>query len=517
MISFFVFSGALAQRKAPKPKPLTKEEESTVKSEAADYFKQGSYKEALTRYLRLFDTNSNNTDYNYKAGICYLRTNIDRRKAADFLEYVSTQKDAPKDILFDLAAAYHANGEFEKAIETYEKFREVNKGKVNPKYELEQHIGWCTNAAALVKNPVNAEFMNLGKGINTSYAEFRALVTADDSILVFTSNRKGNTGGLMDALGEIPSDIYYTTFDSVWLKAKNIGININSENYEESLFLTCAGEKLLLYRESPENEGDIFQADLKGKSYQKAVMIGQAFKTGEHETGACLSPDGTTLFFSSERKGGLGGRDIYKCEWAGGTWGKPVNLGEPINTKYDEDNPYMFSDGQTLFFASTGHNSMGGYDIFKSVSYDGKERWSKPENIGYPLNSVYDDLTISMTTNGKTAYVSAVRDSGFGDFDLYRVTLSQSLVPTRLVLVKGQVLTLSGMPGKNLQVNLTRKSTGAAMGDITTNAATGKFLAPLPAGDYHIKVITDKQGKVDEDFTIPDDGSEVMIHVFKCQ
>jgi hypothetical protein len=368
-----------------------------------------------------------------------------------------------------------------------------------------------------VKKPVKATFENLGKGINTNYSEYRPLVTADDSVLIFTSNRKGNTGGLVDAFGEIPSDIYYTTFDSVWQKAKNMGVNINSENYEESLYLTPAGDKLLIYKETPENEGDIFWAQQKGKSFQKGVLIGQAFKTGEHETGACLSPDGKTLFFSSDRKGGLGGRDIYKCEMEGGTWGKPVNLGEPINTKYDEDNPYMFSDGFTLFFSSTGHKSMGGYDIFKSVSYDGKERFSPPENIGYPLNSAYDDMTISMKTNGKTAYMSAVRDSGFGDYDIYKVTLDVPLVENKLVLLKGSILTLANMAGKNLDVKITRKSTGSDMGEIVTNGATGKFLAPIAAGEYHIKVISDKQGKVDEDFTIPDDGTEVLDKVFKCQ
>lgn len=513
----FLTTYSQAQRKAPKPKPLTKEEESTVKGEAGDYFKQGNFKEALTRYLRLFDTNSNSTDYNYKAGLCYLRTNIDRRKAADFLEYVSTQKDAPKDILFDLGVAYHANGEYDKAIETFEKFKEASKGKVNPKYEIDLHIEWCYNAAALQKKPVNAVFQNMGKVVNTNYSEYRPLVTADDSVLVFTSNRKGNTGGLIDAFGEIPSDIYYSSFDSIWLKAKNIGISVNSENYEESLFLTPGGEKLLVYRESPENEGDIFWSELKGKSYQKAVLIGQAFKTSEHESGACLSPDGKTLFFSSDRKGGLGGRDLYKCELAGGTWSKPINLGEPINSKYDEDCPYMHADGQTLFFTSNSNKSMGGYDIFKSVSYDGKERWSPVENIGFPLNSVYDDLSISMNSSGITAYISAVRDSGFGDFDIYKVTLAEPLVSNKLVLVKAQVLTLSGMIGKNLMVKITRKSTGTDMGDISTNASTGKFLAPLPPGEYHVKIISDKQGKVDEDFTIPDDGSKILSKVFQCQ
>jgi len=521
LLSFSViigFSGEVqAQRKPSKPKPLTKEEEGTVKGEANDLFKMENYKDALPKYLRLFETNTNSTDYNYKTGICYLRTNVDKAKAADYLEFVSTQKDAPKDILYDLALAYHYNGEHEKAIETFEKFREANNGKVNPKYELEQRIEWCTTAIALEKKPVEASFENLGKGINTNYAEFRAMVTADDSVLVFSSNRKGNTGGMMEGMGEIPTDIYYTTFDSSWQKAKNIGIAVNSENFEESLFLNAAGDKLLVYKETPENEGDIFLAVQKGKSFQKAVLVGQAFKTGERETGACLSPDGKTLYFSSDKKGGLGGKDIYRCEFTGGTWGKPENLGEPINTKYDEDNPYMFVDGQTLFFTSNGHKSMGGYDIFKTTSYDGRERWSQPENIGYPLNSVYDDMTITLTPDAKTAYMSAVREGGFGDMDIYKVTFKTPVMESKLVVVKGVVLMLSGAPAKNQDVVITKKSTGTDVGEVVTNGSTGKFLATLLPGDYHIKIITDKQGKVDEDFTVPADGSQLLEITFKCQ
>lgn len=269
MFYFIFYNKSISSEKPSKPKPLTKEEESTIKGEANDYFKQGNYKEALTRYLRLFDTNSNSTDYNYKAGICYLRTNINKGNAADFLEYVSTQKDAPKDTWYDLGMAYHANGEYDKAIESFEKFKEINKGKVNVKYELDQQIEYCYHAAEMKKKPVNATFQNLGKGINSNYSEYRAQVSGNDSVLIFSSNRKGNTGGLIDAFGEIPADLYYTTFDSVWLKAKNMGVTINSENYEESLFLNVAGDRLLVYKESPENEGDIFWAMQKERAFRK--------------------------------------------------------------------------------------------------------------------------------------------------------------------------------------------------------------------------------------------------------
>jgi hypothetical protein len=222
-------------------------------------------------------------------------------------------------------------------------------------------------------------------------------------------------------------------------KVKNAGIAVNTEFYEETMFLNMNGDRMLIYREGPEANGDIYLADLQGKSWAKPVLLGKDFQTKVLETGATMSPDGLTLYFSAEAMDGKTGKDIYKCTRTESTgFGKPEKLTGPLNTDGDEDNPVLWLDGKTLFFSSTNHQSMGGLDIFMSYMSSPSEGFGAPMNLGYPINSVYDDYNIAVTADGKTAYLSAVRDSGIGDYDLYKVTLEKSLVQNPLCWVAGK-------------------------------------------------------------------------------
>jgi tetratricopeptide (TPR) repeat protein len=501
---------------AQVPKIPTKEEISQWKKDAGDAFKNKIYGQSLNLYKKLVDVEPSNAEYNYRLGVSYLNTNIDKRKAIEYLEMAAQQKDAPKDIDYDLGIAYHYAGEFEKSTGAFEKFKKSKGGNPNPKLEVNLRMEWNINAPEIMRAPVEVEFKNLGKSVNTAYAEIRPVTGADDSVLVFTTMRKGTMGGLTDEMGDFPSDIFTSVInDSLGNrgKAKNPGININSEVYDESLSLNAAGDKMLIYREGFGINGDIFLAELKGKAWQKAASLGEAFVTKELETGACLSPDGKTLYFTSDMKGTKGGKDLWMCTKEGAAWSKPVNLGEPINTKYDEDNPMLFADGVTLFFSSRGHNSMGGYDLFMT-KYESSQGWQKPKNIGYPLNTLYDDQYFTLAADGKTGYISALRDSGFGDMDIYKVTLAQPLVNTSLRIVKFTIMTPSGGPGKNLDAVITNKSTGALVGEYTTNSSTGKFIAALPAGEYKINVKPTKLGRVMQEFTIEESEGEKVEKVF---
>lgn len=501
---------------AQVPKVPTKEEIAQWKKDAGDAFKNKIYSQSLNLYKKLVDVEPSNSEFNYRLGVSYLNTNVDKKKAIEYLETASQQKDSPKDIDYDLGVAYHYVSEFEKSAAAFEKFKKSKGGNPNPKLEVSLRMEWNRNAPELMKNPIEVAFKNLGKGVNTAYAEIRPVTGADDSVLVFTTMRKGTMGGLTDEMGDFPSDIFISVInDSVGGrgKAKNPGININSEVYDESLSMNAAGDKMLIYREGYGINGDIFLSELKGKAWQKAASLGEAFVSKELETGACLSPDGKTLYFSSDMKGTKGGKDLWMCTKEGATWSKPVNLGEPINTKYDEDNPALFADGVTLFFSSRGHNSMGGYDLFMT-KYEASRGWQKPQNIGYPLNTLYDDQYFTLSADGKSGYISALRDSGFGDMDIYKVTFAQPLVNTSLRIVKFTIMTPAGGAGKNLDVVITNKSTGALMGEFVTNSSTGKFIAALPAGEYKINVKPTKLGRVLQEFIIDETEEGKIEKVF---
>ena len=177
-----------------------------------------------------------------------------------------------------------------------------------------------------------------------------------------------------------------------------------------------------------DKEGSIYYSKLDGDQWSYGYMLGTDpgditdINTQYHEPSACLSPDGNTLYFVSDRPGGFGGEDIYRCvKLPTGRWSKATNLGPTINTEYDEDAPFMHPDGVTLFFSSNGHKTMGGFDIFFSVKSD--SGWYPPQNMGYPINTTDDDVFYVMSSDGKRAYFSSVRPEGLGEQDIYMVTL----------------------------------------------------------------------------------------------
>lgn len=506
VLLLFVCLSANAQKKQPAIKPFTTDEVKDAAKEAESYFKTYNYSTALKLYERLVITEPGNAEYNHKLGMCYLLTNIAKHKAVPYLEFAanSNAKEKPKDVLFDLGKAYHYAGLYDKAIETYEAYRVQKGGTVDAKLKFNSWVEWSYNAKKLTEKPVACSFENLGKTINSTQADYRPLMGAADTIVYFSSKRKGSTGGLVDELGDSPSDIYFfTQNDTSRSKVKNAGIAINTEFYEETLFLNMNGDRMLIYREGPEANGDIYLADLQGKTWAKPVLLGKDFQTKVLETGATMTPDGLTLYFSAEAVDGKTGKDIYRCTRTESTnWGKPEKLGPVLNTDGDEDNPVLWLDGKTLFFSSTGHQSMGGLDIFMSYMSSPSEGFGTPVNVGYPINSVYDDFNIAVSADGKEAYLSAVRDSGIGDYDLYKVTFEKPLVQNPLCWLVGKGTTAAGTPAKGAYAVITNPATGDAVATLETNEASGRFDVALPPGKYKVVLKHPKAGKAEAEITI---------------
>ncbi len=501
-----IATAQVPQKKAPKPVQLTKEVAGQMKDAAADYYKNENYKRALELYKQLQAFDPDNMDFNYKLGMCYLNTDVDKGAAANYLVKASTKKDAPKDLNFYLGNALRYLNELDDAIDTYEKYKEVNNGKLNPKFNVDNNIEWCYHAKELIKTPVAVKFVNAGKQVNANTADFRPVTDADGSLLFFTSNRKGNTGAIVDGTGEFTSDVYYTTFDTAFAKAKNPGPNINSMAYEEALHLNVNADRLLLYREGGDAVSPLYVAAGNGKSWEKATPITK-IPIGDALQGACMTSNGKTIYFAAEMKGGKGGKDIWSItQDEKGEWGDPKNLGDAVNTKFDEINPYLFFDDQTLFFASQGHNSMGGFDIFKTDRFDAAMAWSKPANVGYPLNTAFDDKFFCLLADGKTGYVSAHKKDGIGETDIYKFYLLQSLIANKAVLFKAYLQKTDGTVAKDALCTIVRNDTGESMGLYKANSLNGKVTALLPAGHYKMKVKGVKSGRLDVDFTIT--GSE---------
>jgi hypothetical protein len=370
--------------------------------------------------------------------------------------------------------------------------------------------------------------INLGTNINSPYPDYAPVISADESILVFTSRRVGNVGGYTDSDGEYYEDIYLSkNIDWQWTKAvsidstsysfkrntqnhlyfttaKRIEPPINTKYHDAAIGLSPTGQKLFIYK-----RGSIYVSPLIGDVWSKPIKMNTNINYKKsRQPSISISADENTIYFSSDRKGGYGGLDIYKSEkMPNGEWGPAQNLGPEINTPYDDDAPFIHSDGKTLFFSSKGHNTMGGYDIFKSV-YENlptgqtRSKWSEPKNIGYPINTTGDDIYYVETAKGDHAYLASIRDGGLGGMDIYLLLFPGVSLP--IAEIKGKILVGDSLKPILASIKVTDKISGKEV-VFTSNSLTGKYLMFLPPNrKYDLIVNAEGYQPHTEEINIPD-------------
>ena len=374
--------------------------------------------------------------------------------------------------------------------------------------DIYRQIQMCENGKQLIKTPVQIDITNLGPSINSQYADYGPVLSADEREMIFTSSRPETTGGLTDPFdGAYHEDIYIATKkDSTWLPAANIGTHINTSGHDASISLTPDGQQLLIYRFnsaifSSEDEG-LLLSQLNGTEWSEPKKLIGEINSKAWEPSACLINNGSFIIFSSNREGGFGGLDLYIAKkLANGEWAKPINLGSSINTQYDEDSPFLHPDGQTLYFSSNGHNSIGGFDMFysKPVSPDTLTKWIKPVNLGYPLNTGHDEIHFTLSSDGKRIYFSSIRKEGYGDKDIYFATVENSEVKDVLVIVGVIQDSLSKAP-VNAQIEVINTENNQVIGVYNSNKTTGKYIMVLPEGGRYKIVINSDNYKVCDDF-----------------
>ena len=383
---------------------------------------------ALTHYLKAQEFNPNSSMLNYKIGVCYLNSNH-KFKSLEHLKFAyEVNPDVNENIKFYLAQAYQLDGEFEKAIELYREFKDqIGQNDNAQRLFLNKKIQECRTGIEMKDNPVRVWIDNLGDSINTEYPEFSPVISADNRTLLFTGRRPDSYGGKKDPTGYHYEDIYQSKreYEGDWSKAENIGQPVNTESHDATVGLAPDGKSLLTYKGLSSKNGDILitKQDEDG-NWQKPVSIGDNINTKYHESSASLSFDEKTLFFVSDQPGGFGQHDIYVSYWDDELkqWGKPENIGPTVNTEFEEKGVFFHPDNRTLYFSSNGHNNIGGLDIFKTVYDSESGTWSKPENIGYPINTPDDDIYFVVTGNERYAYYSSFREDGFGEKDIYLIT-----------------------------------------------------------------------------------------------
>ena len=384
--------------------------------------------QAIDPYLSANTFNPNNAELNFKLGRCYLNSNF-KQKALSYLEKAKKlDKSVDADIDFYLGQAFHLGNEWDKALSHYTDFLKKMTSDTDPILvrKADKFIKECKNGKDLSSRPVRVKIENLGKQVNTEFHEYKPYITADESMLFFTSRRPSSTSKEKDPVfNDYYEDIYYSTkqADGQWSQAKNIGEPINTADHDAISGLSIDGSKLIIYLGN-KNNGDLFESQLSGDKWGKPQDFGKNINTDKfHESSASYSLDGKAVYFISDKPGGNGDRDIYvSYRDEKGKWSKAENLGAVVNTEFGEEGVFMHPDGKTLYFSSQGHNSIGGYDIFKSILDEKTKKWSMPENIGYPVNTTDDDVFYVVSANGKHGYYTSVNSNGFGGRDLYMIS-----------------------------------------------------------------------------------------------
>jgi len=508
-----------AQKKKQEPKPLTKEQVKSQKQDANALFALSSYDLAIKPYLDLYKSDPKNVDVNFRLGYCYLMTDVDKSQAAKYLQYAADNDTKKKEILYYLGLAYHYNNDFDNAVKYYNEYKNQAHNKLIKDFlNADRQIEMCMNGKELVSKPVNVSFENLGKLVNSPLMDYNPFVSADGNTLIFSSRRKGSMGGVDEEIMTYGADIYWTQWKDSggWSKAKNTGAAVNQQYDEECVWLNTAGDAMIIYMDNMDAFGDIGLCRLKGKTWQRPDMFPAPINTKAFETGATISPDGKLMIMVSDRKeGSQGGRDLYMCTRSNPNdeWGAPKNMGKDINTKYNEDSPFLWMDGKTLYFASEGHNSMGGSDLFKTVYDAASGKWSDPVNLGYPINTTDDDNSISITGDGRTAFVTQVRPGGMGNKDIYKMTFKDTLDHPFLSVFKGTILNDRGVHSPVNKAILINKTDQSIAFDYAPSTGSNVFIMAVRPGSYTLHLEGSNFDPYNEDIVVDDKGLTKQIKV----
>jgi len=443
------------------------------------------YGEALPLYESLLKSDPGNDNLNYKIGICLLNDPYQKDKAIQYLldasrninpaykENSLKERTAPPDALYYLGNAYLVNELLEAAIESYEEFLEVMDHAVYDEELVLTQIRSCRNAQRLLTMPVDIDLTLIDSLINTRYPDIHPVVSGDGTKMAFVTELPFYDGAFFTV----------KTADG-WSYPQMITQILGFDADVYPVALSHDGSEMILYYDD-DYIGNLYNSRMEDGMWTPAIKMGEHISTKYWESHASYSKDGQSLYFTSNRKGGHGGLDIYLSEkQADGKWGAPVNLGSTINSRYNEECPYISEDGQVLYFSSYGHYNMGGYDIYYSRKTP-QGNWAEPVNIGYPINTTDDNLYFQPFDNGNAAYYSVYSPSGIGRHDIYYMNIYSDNNP-RLYYITGNLGTEDGpMDSSQVFVYVINSESGDTL--IYTNPTEeGAFAFQLKQGIYEL-------------------------------
>ncbi len=474
---------------------------------------------AIEAYFEAQKFGNNDQKVVYNIGYSYFAMKNYSAAKLYFEEITGKDSISEKKAIYYLAKISHLQYDFDKSLEYYNQYYKLlNPIELsNERKDIERMKKQCVDAKELYANPVNTFIDKLSDSINSNYVDYAPIASRSGKLLIFTSRRPIGDAPERDYMGRFYEKIYSTRKDNKgnWSKAKLLGKSINKSDHNAAAGLSADGKKLIVYRNS--NNGDLYESTYSAGIWQSAKSLGKNVNTSAHEASASFSYDRVKIYFSSDREGGFGGHDLYQSNLdENEKWGMAENLKAKVNSAYDEISMVAMPDGKTFYFTSNGHNTMGGYDIFKITYKDSV--WGEPTNLGYPINTPDDDVLYSVSSDGKKAYIASSR-TDTSMHDIYLITFATQIknindqLDGNLLVVneKGAALpeldNVMNIKKMNLTVlkgsindeftndplfaniELTDNATNTVVATFNSNEQTGQYLVSLPSGkDYGISV-----------------------------
>ncbi|MDO8998418.1 MAG: hypothetical protein Q7W45_01535 [Bacteroidota bacterium] len=473
------------------------------------FYEEQNYKLALPILENVHLSHPTEDFIKYLYGICCLYRSDKHGASLKALAEVYANNQKIDKIEYDLARAYHYNYKFDETAELLNKHLSYKRIKQEDREKTELLRTYINNAKYYHYHQTKAKVTNLGVEINSKDDESMPLISVDESVIVFnyagSKSKGGKLNGFLkpDINGIYTSDIYLSKKLNNKFQSPIPLDNINTIGNETAVSLSQDGQILYSYKDLSDGHGDIYASYLNGNTYSQPAKLKGKINSYSWEGNCSLSPDGKTLYFSSERNGGFGGKDIYSAKLlADSVWGKITNLGDSINTPYDEDFPFLHADGTTLFYSSKGIKSSGGYDIFAASMNIKDSTFKQVENLAYPINTPDDDINFVLAANGLKAYYAKGKKDGYGLQDIYTIDTGFEPNKFKLLLLKGTIAKSAEVVDAEIKVEILSKNNYLFKNFKSNN---GNYIVTLPMGNEY-KVTFTKANSPTQTLTLTTNG-----------
>lgn len=466
------------------PKKKTK----TLLKEAQFYFDGEEYYSSLQAYRQVLALDSKNELAGVNSAICMTKLNYPFDSLAPLSANLKDSKQI--DAKYYLAKIKHQQHSFDEALSLLDLYLKTPaKKRLHSDAEVSYLTGMCISARSFIDKPHRSVITNIGRNINSPYPDYVPVIVPDESAIYFTSKREGSSNNKKNGDNTFFEDVYVSyKVDGNWTKAENVGAPINTETNDGCVAISPDGQRMIVFRTSEDKaSGDLYltKAGANNK-WEPLQLMNEKINSPYTETSACFSNDTSEIFFTSDRPGGFGGKDIYRIRrLPNGEWSTPFNLGASVNTIYDEDAPFLHPDGLTLYYSSKGHNTMGDYDVFKSTWNPTTNQFSQAENLEYPINDVGSDIFFILSVDGQRGYYSSIKEETSGGVDIYQVDTRWG---DNDLKAEEAYTFIDGVPGR-AKITLTEKESNTTIGTFYSNSNTGKCILIFnPLKTYKMEV-----------------------------